>query len=272
MTQQSSILCDRPPRRRESCAARAFTLAEIIVATIILAFLAGATTLALSQSARARDASLGRLEAHLRAESAASRIAQDVENTIRDTEVFFTRLLVTDGPGAAGMDRDSILLYARSTKLVRPRAEQGEGGEYEVQYRLQPSPPLPAGQPAQPGAARREPPPTAYVLWRRCDPVPDEVYDGGGVAAAIVDGVTSLSILASDGNQWFKSWDSDNSGYPHAVSITVTAADNAGRYTATVRRVVALDRTPLPVNPVDTSTTSGSSGTTGSTSAGGGGR
>jgi hypothetical protein len=240
------------PRPRHAAPARAFTLAEVIVGMVITAFLAAATTLAISQATRARDTSAARAQAHERAEAAASRIARDCETAVRDGEVYFTRLLVTDAPGPAG-DRDELLVYSRSARLVRPRAEQGEGGEYEVQYRLL-SPPQPA-----PGGG--------MVLWRRCDPVPDEVYDGGGIAAAVVDGVSALAILASDGQAWYASWDSDRSGYPHAVGVTVTATDDRGRTTAVARKVVALDRTPLPVNPVETeddeSTGSSGGGNTG---------
>jgi prepilin-type N-terminal cleavage/methylation domain-containing protein len=219
---------------------RAFTLAEIIVAIVITAFLAGATTLAISQAARARDASAARVEAHLRAETAASRIADDVQNTVRDAEVFFTRILLTNRA-----DRDELLIYMRSQKLVRPRAEQGEGGEYECQYRLEPLPPG-----VGPRNLSRGPEAPLLALWRRVDPVPDETPDGGGIAAAIVTGVTSLSITAYDGSSWFESWDSDSSGYPHAVSITAVATDDSGRYSATARRIIALDRTPLPEVPV----------------------
>lgn len=229
---------------------RAFTLAEIIVAVVITAFLAGATSLAISQATRARDASAARVEAHLRAETAASRVADDVQNTVRDAEVFFTRVLITNRA-----DRDELLIYTRSMKLVRPRAEQGEGGEYECQYRLEPLPPG-----VGPRNLSRGPEAPLFALWRRIDPVPDEVPDGGGIAAAIVTGITSLSITAYDGSSWFETWDSDSSGYPHAISITAVATDDSGRYTATARRIIALDRTPLPEVPVvvDEESSSGS--------------
>jgi hypothetical protein len=222
---------------------RGFTIAEIIVAIVITGFLAGATTMAISQSAKARDASSARVEAHLRAETAVSRIADDFENTVRDPEVFFTRVLVTNR--ASGDERDELLLYSRSLKLVRPRAEQGEGGEYECQYRLEPVPPG-----VGPRVANRSPDNPLFALWRRADPVPDEYPDGGGIAAAIVTGITSLAIKAYDGSAWADTWDSDFSGYPHAVSITAVATDDTGRYRATARRIVALDRTPLPEVPV----------------------
>lgn len=225
-------------KRRVAVRRRGFTLAEIIVAIVITGFLAGASTIAISQTVRARDASVARVEAHLRAETAVSRIATDVENLVRDPEVFFTRLLLTNRTGGDG-EQDELLMYMRSLKLVRPRGEQGEGGEYECQYRLEPA--------LSNGAVSARP---LFALWRRADPVPDEIPDGGGVAAAFVTGITSLSIKAYDSQSWLETWDSDSSGYPHAVSITAVAVDDSAKYTATARRIIALDRTPLPEVPV----------------------
>jgi hypothetical protein len=221
---------------------RAFTLAEILVAVLITTFVAAATSIAISQAGRARDASTARLESHQRADFAASKIAVDLESAVRDPEVFFTTLRLTD-QSAGGVQRDEVLVYSRSLKLIRGAGEQAEGGEYEVQYRLD-------AIAAQAGSAKRAP--GLQALWRRCDPVPDDVPDGGGVAAVVADGILSLEMEAYDGQSWFDSWDSDLSGYPHAVKVTVTAVDDTGRYRATSRRIVALDRTPVPVTPVET--------------------
>jgi len=237
--------------RRRTVGGRGFTIAEIIVAVVITAFVGAAVSTALSQAARARDASAAKVEARLRSDAAAARIAADVETAVRHHEVFFTRFKLTERTLGA-YHRDEVLMYSRSLRLARTRSEQGEGGEYEVQYRVDAVPGVPSLTAAgSDGVA-------ALALWRRVDPVPDDVPDGGGVAAAIVEGVISLRIQAYDGSAWFSTWESDDSGYPHAVSIEVTATDDAGKYQAVTRRVVALDRTPLPLSPVveeDTSET-----------------
>jgi len=224
--------------------AHAFTIAEVLVAVVITAFVAAATSVALTQASRARDASVAKVEARVRADQAANRIAADIENAVRHEEAFFTRLKLSDST-VAGYARDDILMYSRSLKLARTRSEQGEGGEYEIQFRLENA----ARPESRFGPAVAAPGPY-NALWRRMDPVPDDVPDGGGVAAAIVDGVVSLEMQAYDGTTWFTTWESDDLGYPHAVSITVTATDDAGRYQSVARRVVALDRTPLPTAPV----------------------
>ena len=64
----------------------------------------------------------------------------------------------------------------------------------------------------------------------------------------------AFNVLPADGENWFPTWDSDVSGYPHAVRVTVVAAADEREVTAAARRVTALDRTPLPLVTVESST------------------
>ncbi len=250
---------------------RAFTLAEIIVAVVITSLLAGATTIAITQAVRSRDASAARLQAFSRAHGAAERIAADILTVVRDANLQYARVRITPG-GSPDAERDDLLVYSRSMTLVRPRSETPEGGEYEVQYRLEPVPPFVQAPPSPGGSSAGAN--TGLILWRRADPVPDDIPDGGGVATALVDGIVSLSFRAYDGSDWFDQWDSDQVGAPHAVSVTVSATDDRGRYVLSSRRIVAIDRTPLPI---DTSAaadstqqpTTGAGGTTSAPATGG---
>lgn len=237
---------------------RAFTLVELIVAAVIVAFIAAATTASLSQAVRARDGAGARSSAHARAWAAADRIARDVELAVRDAEPLHVRIAVFDGSSAAG-PADSVLLFSRTTRRIRSELAVGtndppEGASAEVQYRLEPDPMRRAAGGAQ-----------MSVLWRRADPVPDEVPDGGGVAEPVATGILSLSIEAADEAQWHEQWDSDYSGYPHAVRITVVASDDRSRSAAAARRTVALDRTPLPAASADTAETGTGAASTGGT-------
>src|SRR5438132_42028 len=62
------------PERRQPVARRAFTLAELIVATIMMAILVGATYIAVSQTIASRDKSQARGDAMTRAAAAADLI------------------------------------------------------------------------------------------------------------------------------------------------------------------------------------------------------
>jgi len=234
---------------------RGFTLIELLLAAFIIAGLAAATGSAISQSLRAQSSSRARQEAMSRASAAAELIARDVQNVIRDGDLYDALLRITDG----GTDRypsDELLLFASASRPARSYADQNEGGVYEVQVRLRPP------EFAALSGTRTEAPP-GNVLWRRLDPIPDEVVDGGGVAFAVADGIAALSIEGFDGESWYPSWDSDRDGYPHAVRITVTALARAGTgrtREAVARKVVAIDRVPIPFVTVEAADSSDENG------------
>jgi type II secretion system protein J len=218
------------------CRARqGFTLVELIVATVVIAGIASAVTVSISQSLRAKSNSGSRSSAMLRADAAAGRIALDVQNVVREGDLYLARVLVIDKE-RDGLARDEILVFTGSTELARPTSSEPEGGAYEVQYRVGEE----AGSRGRTRAGEVE-----TMLWRRVDPIPDEMTLGGGVAFPVVEGIIALSIEAFDGEAWAGEWDSDRDGYPHAVRLTVVARSEDGRRTETVRRVVAIDRVPL---------------------------
>ncbi len=218
--------------------ARAFTIVEIIVASIIIAMIAGTTTLVISRSLAAKDAATSRVEAFQRATTAAEFIARDLRSVARESDPARVRLAVGD----SGAGASTLLMLASGSKRVRPISNQPEGPTHAVQFRLAPPP----------GAATSAAP-EGSTLWRRVDPVPNEYLDAGGVASPLASGISSLFIEAGDGNSWSTTWDSDASGLPHAVRVVVSATAGtspATQRTATARVVVALDRTPLPTGPL----------------------
>lgn len=218
---------------------RGITLVELIVVGIITAGLAAATTTAISQAVRARDISQSRYDAYTHADIAARAIAKDVQNIVRDGDLYYSIALLSNG-GTNGTEQDELLIFSRSTSQARSNAE-AEGAEYEIQYRLSPMLAESRTESRKAKGARKR-----FDLWKRADPQPDEVPDGGGVAFPITRDLTSLSILAYDGRSWHEQWDSDLSGLPHAIAITATATSLKGDRDATARRIVAIDRIPIP--------------------------
>lgn len=236
MTHRATRLDPRPLRAHPRRHGDGFTLIELMVAIVITAAVAGGSVIALSQAMDARSRSHAREQARSRAETAAAIIARDISNAIRAGDLFDAQVFIADLT-VDGSARDEILLFSRSDRRARPSGDAPEGGEYEVQFRV-----AARAERDEPGGRRGN----TFSLWRRTDPVPDEWFDAGGVATAVVEGVVELSISAFDGEGWFGDWDSDREGYPHAIRIDLRARDNTGRYTADARRVVALDRTPTP--------------------------
>jgi hypothetical protein len=218
---------------------------ELIVGIVIVSLLAGATATSISRLVAARGAVSGQRQAFARASDAASRVALDLANAVRDPDLLQCKVEITDnerggGVGAARVSNDELLVVMRSLRPARGLYTQtgfNEGDEYEAQYRLE-------ARSGGAGASRSENG-AGLRLLRRLDPGLDGFVGGGGVAGAVVDGIASLSIEAYDGSKWFASWDSDRDGLPHAVRVEVVGVSEDGRRTATVRRVVAIDRVPI---------------------------
>ena len=216
-----------------------FTLVELIVSGLVVAGIAGAVTVSISQALRAKSSSSSRASAVLRADAAAGRIARDIQNAVRDGDLSMTRVLVVDKE-RDGVARDEVLVFSNLVELARPTSDDPEGGVYEVQYRVAEEIAVGRG-----GLARaREAGVPESVLWRRVDPIPDEMTRGGGVVFPIVEGVVGLSVEAFDGEAWMSEWDSDRDGLPHAVRVGVAARSADGKRIEAVRRVVAIDRVP----------------------------
>ncbi len=216
---------------------RGFTLIEVMVASLITAMLIGSASMSLSQLTRAKSICKERFNAFLRADAALNTLRRDVASVIRSDDLFFTRLLLSDHSASSPVgeiDRDEILLFVTRLRPVRDIDNfNGEGIEYETQYRI-------------------EEDEIGPVLWQRRDAFPDEHPAGGGVAVPLVEGVVGLRIQAYDGDRWYDEWDSDVSGLPLAVSITVFADgranedDVAGRDPVSLRTVIAMDRVLPP--------------------------
>ena len=222
---------------------RAFTLLELIIAIVMIAILVASTTTAISAAIRARDRGGARAEASSRARVAASVIAAERASTLRASDLTEARIAILRS-GPAGRGQDGILLFAHIRSPIRSLSPQPEGDECESQFRLEPSL-------AHAGL---------FTLWNRRQPVPDDYPEAGGVASPLVDGLTSLRFEAFNGASWLDTWDSDTDGFPHAVRLTLQAADDTGKTIITARRVVAFDRVPIP--PASDTTTSGSTSTT----------
>lgn len=215
---------------------RAFTLVEVMIAAVISAFVLGGITMTISQLARAKDTSKTRLDAHLRADAALNAIRMDVASVIRHDNLFWTRLLIRPDVIRAPIGdvyRDEILVFNNRLRPIHDIDFNGEGMQYETQYRL-------------------ESDDYGSFLWQRRDPVPDEYPLAGGIATPVAEGIVALKIEAYDGLEWHREWDSDDRGLPEAVRVTLIASGHRNGddlWTAPMahlRTVIAIDRVLPP--------------------------
>ncbi|GAB4543780.1 MAG: hypothetical protein Tsb0013_00260 [Phycisphaerales bacterium] len=222
---------------RRRAARRGFTLPELIVGGVIVALIASSVVLSLSQAIDAERRSRARQQAVQRANALADTIARDVRSVERSAELVDTSLRI--GAGDFGSELLVVTEATRSTPPVRAGdARSPTAGTYEVQYRLQ-------RDPRRDGVPGGNDP--AHVMWRRVDQLPDRFVDAGGVAYPIATGIRSVRLRAFDGEDWLDDWDTDQLGYPHAIEIRVTAISDNNDYTIEARRIVAVDRVPLPI-------------------------
>ena len=217
---------------------RGFTLVELIIAGIIAVIVVGTLGTSLSQLARARASSKVRLNAHLRANSALEHIRRELQQVIRSDNLLDTRVLLTGDPiqsPIGELPRNDLIIYSTKLSPVRSKSYEGDGIEHEVQLRVSDD---------EFGSA----------LWLRSDSVPDDNDGGGGKAVPFMDGIIGLYIEASDGSEWYDSWDSDIYGLPTALRVTVSSAgDSQGedffadsRELMSLRTIVPIDRAPPP--------------------------
>ena len=146
------------------------------MAGLIASLVIGAVATALSQLGDAKRISRQRHAAFLRANAALEAMRRDVVSVIRSDDLFYTRLLVYSGSGA-GFDRDEIVVFTTRLRAVRNIDNfNGEGVEYETQYRI-------------------EEDELGPVLWQRRDAVPEEYPLGGGIAVPLVDGTVGPIVV-----------------------------------------------------------------------------
>ena len=218
---------------------RGFTVIELVVATVITALVVGTITMSTSQLSRARNVTKLRLEATTRAQGALDALRRDLVSTIRDEDLFRSRVVIYDGEafGPYGVvDRDELVIFNNRMRPIKGDRYSGEGGEYETQYRVEDD---------YAGSA----------LWQRRDAVPDDNPEGGGTVTPLVDGIIGLKVEAYDGESWYPDWDSDFDGSPWALRVTVLATGDAtgsdptdaNKSTIVLRTQIALDRIVPPL-------------------------
>jgi hypothetical protein len=160
---------------------------------------------------------------------------KDIITTLRRGDLFDTRVLISDSSHryqGESVDNDELLLFDGTLRANKEIDFNGEGMEYETQFRIETND-------------------VSSALWKRRDAILDDNPIGGGMATPISDGVIALQFEAFDGISWFTVWDSDEYGMPHALRLTVTATGMQSKAEldaplVTLRTVVPLDRYQSP--------------------------
>lgn len=225
---------------------RGFTLLEVLVATAMVAILAGSLYASLSIAFRARRSALAAVEPVAKTQLAVALMGEDIRNAVVPSGVLAGPFLGQDGQDERGHDSDSLSFYCTAVspesdvgigdiKLVELGCEPSDDGKTQILVRL------------------------VTTNLRSTKVVEPE-------REVLCRGVFALNIRYFDGSEWLDDWDSttEDNTLPCAIEVTLQLDDprqanaSLGGYRAA--RVFLVPCAPPPTaNTVVSGTSSGSS-------------
>ena len=196
-----------------------FTLAEMLVATIVISGVIASSYYALDAGLAARDVVSERSDALQKARIALEILRADLRAACAwDDEFEFVGL----DREVSGADADNLDFASHRWTPWKP----GQSDIVEVSFYIEKSR----------VDGRR-------ALWRRIDPTPDGQPLEGGFREELMSGVEALRFEYSDGFEWYDEWgkqvqrtrelterslfQTNDSGLPDAVRVTVSMAPDA---------------------------------------------
>ena len=188
-----------------------FTLVEVVVASVISAFIA----LVAVGTLKMVSASAERVEKNIGISSEsrfASRcIATDLSNIYRDIDVKKMKFAGWYEDDAASGESFLRLVFYTAGR-TKARADQSEGDVYEVEYFLS------SGE-------------NGKSLMRRLWPNPDDSIEAkpGGVVTRIAENVEFFEARFFDGSQWQYEWPLESETMPELVEVTIAAGTGGNK-------------------------------------------
>ncbi len=188
---------------------KAFTLAEVLVASTISAFVALVAVGALktiSDSAQRVDQA-EELSSEVR--FATRMIARDLGNLYRDADPRNMRLV---GAGQGSDEAKGTYLKFWAVGRANARDAQPEGDVYEIEYILGSN--VASDDTSDTDATRS-------ILFRRLWPNPDRNRPPGGVVTPIAENIDLFQVRFFDGQQWTSDWPEEMQSIPEMVEVTL---------------------------------------------------
>ena len=177
-----------------------FTLLEILVATIITAFVALVAVSTLRAITVGRDKLEDHIDTAAELRYVAQAIKRDLRHLYRDADRKNVKLVgllrETDG-----QESSHLLLYTVSS--VRARAEGIEGDRYEVEFVLQQDD-------------------ERTGLMRRLCPNPEKEDETGGLLMPLSENIVGFDINYFDGSDWQRQWSEEEAALPQMMDVTLT--------------------------------------------------
>lgn len=199
-----------------------FTLVEIIVATVIGAFVAltAMATLRTITTSRSKFETNAGLASELR--YGGGMIRRDLVNLYRDVdsgEVVLVGTIEESDDGIANR------LLMRTVNRVKARQTEPEGDVYDVEYSL----------------TKQE---DKGMLMRRLFPNPQGQEHDGGVVMAVAENIESFDVMYYDGEGWVNDWPEEKKGLPQMMQVSLTAREPKGKAVVGSSFVMNFSRWP----------------------------
>jgi len=179
-----------------------FTLIEILVASVISAFIAVTAVSAM------KTISLGRSKIEDRSVAAGELryvsdiIRKDMANLYRSDKPEKVVLVGSLEIGETGM---TSVLKAHVVNMVKARVGQPESDVFEVQYFLQQTD-------------------EKTLFMRRLQPNPFDQEIAGGILTAIAENIVGFTVTyLNEVEEWMDEWPEENTNLPNLVKIDLTA-------------------------------------------------
>ncbi len=195
---------------------RGFTLAEVLVASTISAFIAISALGALKAVTDSTQVVNRATETAGEVRFAARMMAADLGNLYRDPDPRNMKLVGASQESSAGGPTILTFYAVGSTKA---RAGQPEGDIYEIEYFLAEN--RNAEPESQPGEQREEEEAQKFVLFRRLWPNPDRERNPGGILTPIAENIDQMEMRFFDGKQWAPQWPEELQSIPELVEVTL---------------------------------------------------
>jgi len=185
---------------------KGFTLVEVMVASVIGAFIALVAVGTLRTVTGTRE----RIEANcICAEElrfAADMVRKDMMNLYRDPDVGKTKLvgILTEAEGGLIMNLTMRVVGAGPARIGQP-----EGDVYEVQYFLH---------------KEEKDDQEKTVLMRRLCPIvgmEDDIESQGGILTGIAENIVGFDVQFFDGSEWQMEWGAEENLLPELVEVSL---------------------------------------------------
>ncbi|MCK5270968.1 MAG: prepilin-type N-terminal cleavage/methylation domain-containing protein [Sedimentisphaerales bacterium] len=203
---------------------KGFTLLEVLVATVIGAFVAATAVGTL----RAVTASREKIASHIAAMSeirfAGNLLRRDLNCIYRDKKAANVKL--TGMPTGAEEEMTSVLTFLTVSR-AQARPSYPEGDVCEVEYFL-----------------RQEDDQSA--LMRRLDPYPYKREEKGGIVCIVAENIIAFGVRFFDAknNEWQTEWPEDALSLPQMVRVTLAARMPEQKNVVTDSFIISFPRWP----------------------------